>query len=127
MIMCGFDGEEEYATPPHFDTINEETLEESSKVSLHTLTNLVNPQTFCILAKHKDETLKVLIDTRSNNNFIKEGLVRKFGLLVEPAKRFKVYMGNGQHLACHQKCMGLTLVMQGHLFKVDFLLYLFVG
>lgn len=28
-------------------------------------------------------------------------------------------MGNGQHLSCQQKCVGVPLVMQGHLFEVD--------
>jgi hypothetical protein len=63
--------------------------------------------------------LGVLIDTGSNNNFIREALVDKLGLSWVDAKRFKVYMGNGKYLLCNKKSTDVRLELQGHVFIVD--------
>lgn len=74
------------------------------------------------MAQHCAEKLEVLIDDGSNNNFIQEALVGRLGLKWEAAKRFKVYMGNRQHLVCDKKYIGAELVMQG----ISFVAELFV-
>ena len=63
--------------------------------------------------------MEFLIDTGSHNNFIQEGLVTKLGLLNVPAKRFKVYMGNGQSFLCDHMCSSIPLILQGHEFVID--------
>lgn len=71
------------------------------------------------MAKHGTESVEVLIDIGSNNNFIQETLVTKLGLPLEASKRFKVYMGNGQYLTCNKKCADVELELQGTSFTVD--------
>lgn len=71
------------------------------------------------MAKHNKESLEALIDTGSNNNFIQEALVEQLGLCWVETRRFRVYMGNGQHLVCHKKCLAVELEMQGNSFSVD--------
>lgn len=56
------------------------------------------------MAKHGTETLEVLIDTNSNNNFIQETLVEKLDHKWEETQRFKVYMGSGLYLVCYKRC-----------------------
>ncbi|XP_024024277.1 uncharacterized protein LOC112092413 [Morus notabilis] len=95
------------------------TEEVDIEVSLNTLSNSVNPRIFRISAKQGTETLEVLVDTGSNNNFIQEALVEKLGLSCEGSKKFKVYMGNGQYLVCDRLCKGVALDLQGNSFVVD--------
>ncbi|XP_062109432.1 uncharacterized protein LOC133820560 [Humulus lupulus] len=89
------------------------------EVSLNSLSNSLNPRIFRIMAHHGSETLEVLIDTGSNNNFIQEALVAKLRLQCEDTKRFRVYMGNGNFLMCSKVCKGAELSLQGHCFAVD--------
>lgn len=42
------------------------------------------------MARNIVNSLEVLMDIGSNNNFIQEALVEKLGLRNEPSKRFKV-------------------------------------
>ncbi|XP_062114581.1 uncharacterized protein LOC133825687 [Humulus lupulus] len=74
-------------------------------------------------ATHGKETLEVLVDTGSNNNFIQESLAAQLKLPCEDTRRFKVYMGNGNFLLCTKICKEVELVLQGHKFMVD--LYVF--
>ncbi|XP_062093442.1 uncharacterized protein LOC133799441 [Humulus lupulus] len=115
LIMCVQEEELETGTEPDgqdFDTAEEE-------VSLNSLSNSLNPRIFRITAKHSKESLEVLVDTGSNNNFIQEALVYQLQLFSEETKRFKVYMGNGHFLLCSKICKGFELVLQGHKFVVD--------
>jgi hypothetical protein len=116
MVMCGHEEEQESnATQNLSDNIEEEELE----VSLNTFSNSVNPHIFCTSAKVENKVLEVLIDTGSNNNFIREAWVDKLGLSWVEAKRFKVYMGNQQYLLCNKKCTDVRLELQDHVFIVD--------
>ena len=60
------------------------------EVSLHILTNALNPQIFHLTVTYQDHFIEVLIDMGNHNNFIQEGLVKKLGLSSVPAKRFRV-------------------------------------
>lgn len=83
MVMCGHEEEEEN-TKAQIDLVTTlETPEEKLEVSLHPLTNPINPCILRISAKQKTETLEVLIDTGSNTNFVQEGIVHKLGLPIE--------------------------------------------
>uniref|UniRef100_A0A803Q2X2 RNA-directed DNA polymerase n=1 Tax=Cannabis sativa TaxID=3483 RepID=A0A803Q2X2_CANSA len=120
LILCGTEEEEEgerslagESDSSHMD----ETLVD--EVSLNSLSNSANPRIFHIWANHGEETLEVLIDTESNNNFIQESLASKVGLAAEDMKCFKVYMGNGNSLLCSKICHGVELLLQGHQFYVD--------
>ena len=85
---------------------NDSAVEE---VSLNSLSNSANPRIFRLRAKHKSEALEVLIDTGSNNNFIQESLANRLELAWEETKVFKVYMGNGNFLACSKICRAVEL------------------
>lgn len=118
LIMCG--GEEQENGTEDADKGGEDvSAEEEVEVSLNAFSNSVNPHVYRIPAKIGKEALEVLIDTGSNNNFIQETLVEKLALTWKEAKRFKVYMGNGQYLNCDKICAGVELEMQGNCFKVD--------
>lgn len=92
---------------------------DEQEVSLHSLTNTSSPQIFRIFAVCGKQAVEVLIDTGSHSSFIQETLVDRLGLENEPSNRFKVYMGNGQHLFCERRCNGVKIIMQGHEFVVD--------
>lgn len=119
LLMCDKDednGDFEESSSKKDHTSKEEEIE----IILHALSNSVNLQFFCIMARHGIEDLEVLIDTGSNNNFIQHALVEKLGLGYEETKRFKVYMGNDHYLVCDRMCKRVELTMQGHQFMVDF-------
>lgn len=59
-------------------------------MSLNSLSNSTNLRIFRIMARNIVNSLEVLMDIGSNNNFIQEALVEKLGLRNEPSKRFKV-------------------------------------
>ena len=92
LIMCVHEDDEREdmmdASNPYFDSPEEE-------MSLHSLSNSLNPTIFRIMATHGKESLEVLVDTGSNNNFIQEALVYQLKLCSEDTKWFKVYMSNG--------------------------------
>ncbi|XP_062102862.1 uncharacterized protein LOC133813740 [Humulus lupulus] len=96
-----------------------EEQEDEEEESLNAFSNSTNPQIFCILGNHGRESLDVLIDTGSNNNFIQDNLAEKLHLSWEATKAFKVYMGNEQSLSCSKLCKGVTLELQMHKFMVD--------
>lgn len=72
-----------------------------------------------LATQHNSESLEVLIDTGSNNNFIQKNLAQRLGLHTADTKKFKVYMGNGNSLWCSQVCSGVELSLQGHKFLID--------
>ncbi|XP_062119217.1 uncharacterized protein LOC133832962 [Humulus lupulus] len=116
LIMC-VQRDEDVESGTETGVLEFETTEE--EVSLNSLSNSMNPRIFRIMAKHEKESLEVLVDTGSNNNFIQESLVYQLQLSFEETKRFKVYMGNGNFLLCSKICKDVELVLQGHKFVVD--------
>lgn len=117
LILCGYDEDEPEDSKN--DSLQEFEENTEDEVSLNSLSNSMNPRIFRIMAQHGKETLEVLIDTGSHNNFIQEALVSELQLTWEDTKRFKVYMGNGNFLLCSKICRGVELSLQGHLFEVD--------
>ena len=86
---------EDYGELPNDSTsdTNPATMDEIAskpEVSLHALTIASNLQIFCLTATYWEHIVEVLIDTRSHNNFIQEGLVEKLELQSVPAQRFCV-------------------------------------
>uniref|UniRef100_A0A803PMN4 Uncharacterized protein n=1 Tax=Cannabis sativa TaxID=3483 RepID=A0A803PMN4_CANSA len=111
------------------DEINEGELGDPTfkEVSLNSLSNSSNLRIFRLQAKHITESLGVLINTGSNNNFIQESLAIHLGIPCEETKVFKVYMGNGNSLVCLKVCHGVELLLQGHQFTVDLYVLLIWG
>ncbi|XP_060969922.1 uncharacterized protein LOC133037114 [Cannabis sativa] len=116
LIMCVQDEED---ASMGADEEEHEIDSPEEEVSLNSLSNSLNPRIFRITAKHGNESLEVLVDTSSNNNFIQESLATQLNLPWEETKRFKVYMGNGNFLLCYKLCKEVELWLQGHRFIVD--------
>ncbi|XP_073137569.1 uncharacterized protein [Henckelia pumila] len=93
--------------------------DEEVEVSLHALTSASNPRIFRLTARFERTCVEILLDTGSHHNFIQEGLVTKLGMSCVTARRFRVYMGNGQYLWCEKMCPQVPLTMQGHEFCID--------
>ena len=89
----------------------EEEIVSNQEVRLHAFTNNSDPRIFYIAATYKENSLEVLIDTGSHNNFIQEGLVDRLSLLSVRVPKFRVYMGNGQFLLCDHLCMNIYLLL----------------
>lgn len=71
----------------HKEKMDKQEEEEIREVSLNTFSNANNLRIFQILAKHGAQTIEVLIDIGSNNNFIQEALVEKLGLKCTLTKK----------------------------------------
>ena len=62
----------------------------------------------------------VLIDGGSTHNFIDLNVVSKFGLHVMKDKTFQVMVANREKIYCVDRCLTLTLLIQGYPITFDF-------
>ena len=66
-----------------------------------------------------EQPVMVLIDGGSTHNFIKSTIANKLSLLIVCISAFQVFVGNGASIECTAKCVGLPIVIQGHVFTMD--------
>lgn len=63
--------------------------------------------------------MSIFVDSGSTHNFVQEGKISEWMLLVSPIQEFFGAMGNGEKLHCHKICRAVELIVQQHKFKVD--------
>lgn len=78
-----------------------------------------HPSTLRVVRRYGKRQVKILIDNRSNNNFIKPRVADKLNLKRTPIIEFKVWTRSAEHLLCKSKCENMSLNIQGHGFIVD--------
>ena len=107
----------------NFSPKSEEDVINGYISSLNALAGQVNPRSLRLIGEICTHHFQVLIDNSgSTHNIIKPTLVEQLGLPIQPILTFRVYIGNGDFLACKFLCPQVTLTMQG----TDFSLNLFV-
>nr|GMD63279.1 Transposon Ty3-G Gag-Pol polyprotein [Ipomoea batatas] len=103
--------------PTHMS--DEETIVLGDISSLHAMTGPGNPRSLQLWGQVGGDQIQVLIDGGSTHNFIQPSIAERLNLATKQVTPFRVYIGNGDSLACTYCCQNATLVMQGNEFEVD--------
>nr|GLL17711.1 uncharacterized protein LOC107177859 [Ipomoea trifida] len=123
LLLGTDDGEEEGDNaevgelPTHMS--DEETIVLGDISSLHAMAGPGNPRSLQLWGQVSGDQIQVLIDGGSTHNFIQPSIAERLNLATKQVTPFRVYIGNGDSLACTYCCQNATLVMQGNEFEVD--------
>ncbi|CAA0838264.1 Unknown protein [Striga hermonthica] len=119
LCLLGNDDDDELGGEANSDPNPDEELVTADISSLNTLAGQSNPRSLRIAGKIKGKNLQVLIDSGSTHNFIKTSVAESLGLPVESTNKFRVYVGNGDHMVCEYSCPSVELELQHNIFSVD--------
>ncbi|RWW12970.1 hypothetical protein GW17_00023341 [Ensete ventricosum] len=103
----------------------EEVTEEeqwSADCTMHALADYANPQTMKVGGLLKQQSIIVLIDTGSTNNFINNKVVVRIALHIKDCSKFDVKVANGRILKCDRRCPRVKLLLQNQQIIADFFL-----
>ncbi|KAK0608629.1 hypothetical protein LWI29_033588 [Acer saccharum] len=107
--------------PNSSESTTEPTEEEFiPEISFHAIAGTTHPQTLRVVGKLRNREVTVLIDGGSTHNFIDQSVVTKLGLPMVRDQTFQVMVANREKINCAGRCMGLTLIIQGHSVRADF-------
>lgn len=95
------------------------SMEVVSEISINALSRQFHPNTLRVIGKCGGKEVKILIDSGSNNNFIRPDAVEKLKLQQMQITGFKVGTGSGAFLYCKNKCEQVSLFIQGQEFTTD--------
>jgi hypothetical protein len=96
--------------------------EDLMAVTVHALAGYSNPQTMKVSGYLKRQSVTVLIDTGSTNNFLDEDVAKRLSIPVEPCDQFEVKLADGRTLTCQGKCSRAKLLVQDQELRADFFL-----
>ena len=85
---------------------NKEDAEEEPQptdVTVHTLAGYSNPQTMKVGGLLKQQSITVLVDTGSSNNFLNSKVTIQMALPIENCSRFDVKVVDGRILNCDRR------------------------
>ena len=91
-------------------------IDESVTYDVHALAGYSNPRTMKIEGFLKRQSVTVLIDTSSTNNFMDSKVAKRLAYPIEQCDKFQVKVANGQVLAWDSNCHRVKIVMQGQEF-----------
>ncbi|WJZ88044.1 hypothetical protein VitviT2T_007377 [Vitis vinifera] len=99
-----------------------ELMIDHPQISFHAFTRQLIPSTLKLAGSINGQSVVVLIDGGSTNNFIQSRLTKHLGLTVQTSPHLKVTIGNGDSLGCAGACSRVPLVLGEAYFAVDLLL-----
>ncbi|RVW75982.1 hypothetical protein CK203_052825 [Vitis vinifera] len=99
-----------------------ELMIDHPQISFHAFTGQLIRSTLKLAGSINGQSVVVLIDGGSTNNFIQSRLTKHLGLTVQTSPHLKVTIGNGDSLGCAGACSRVPLVLGEAYFAVDLLL-----
>jgi len=90
------------------------------RLSLNVFTGQYNLQTFQVTAQLAGRSIQILVDSGSSHNFLQARLAKQLGLITAPTRPLSILVGNNDSLHCGHMVRGTQLLIQEHLFTVDF-------
>ena len=63
--------------------------------------------------------VNILVDSGSTYNFIKPSVATSLNLCRINIPYFKFFVGSGDFIWCHSKCINIDIIVQGVSFKID--------
>lgn len=100
--------------------VNAELSSLEPEISLNAVEGEFHPKTLRVTGFYKKEAIKILIDSGSMYNFIRESVARRLKLEFTPTDEFRVVTRGGQTLTCGNKCNAVGLIVQGIKVVADF-------
>ncbi|RWW51435.1 hypothetical protein BHE74_00042213 [Ensete ventricosum] len=91
---------------------------------VYVLINYVNPQTMKVGGFLKQQSITILIDTGSTNNFLNSKVVARMVLHIEDCSKFDVEITDSRILKCDQRCPQVKLLLQNQEIITNFFLFL---
>nr|GMD19110.1 dof zinc finger protein DOF4.5-like [Ipomoea batatas] len=88
--------------------------------SLNSLAGPGNPRSLKLLGEVNGQKLQILIDSGSTHNFVQPKIAEQLQLHALKVTPFRVYVGNGDSLACSHSCKQVPLTLHGTEFLIDF-------
>ncbi|RZS10465.1 hypothetical protein BHM03_00041730 [Ensete ventricosum] len=104
---------------------SEEVTEEEPQpadFTVHALAGYSNPQTMKVGGLLKHQSITVLIDTGSTNNFLNSKVAARMALQIESCNKFNVEVTDGRILKCAQLCPQVKLLLQDQEVVANFFL-----
>ncbi|XP_022879618.1 uncharacterized protein LOC111397108 [Olea europaea var. sylvestris] len=89
-------------------------------ISFHAMDGQHFPRTLRFTGTITGQKVQILIDGGSTHNFIQERLVQHLRVPVLPSKHFSILVGNGESIACTERCPPLPIWIQQQSFLVNF-------
>lgn len=108
------------------DLFNMEVVAETCDISIHALHGTTCYKTLRLPGYCLHRTLNILIDTGSTHNFIDKDLVTKMGWKVDSCELLDANLADGNTMPISGVCKGIEWLLQGSVFRADFLL-LYLG
>jgi len=88
--------------------------------SLHALSGHSAPETLRMTGTIQDLQVSILIDRGSTHNFLHHKVVTALKLDTQDIAPLRVMVSNGEEIRCQQQCSNVTVLIQKHLFTIDF-------
>ncbi|KAJ4749205.1 polyprotein [Rhynchospora pubera] len=105
---------------PILDLLVQQSEEQPSpEISLNAFLGQRSPKSMSMTGSINGHPIQVLIDSGSTNNFISNRMSSFLTLPTSPTQPFKVRVGSGAYLQCHQICNEVSLFLQSHTFNLD--------
>ena len=103
----------------HVESIEIESHMAEAEITLYALLGSPSPSTMRIKGKINGYWVVILLDTGSTHNFLDAAVLSKFQLSLDPTISFEVKVANGATIKTMGVCVGVKVVMQGHMFSMD--------
>ncbi|KAJ4757403.1 polyprotein [Rhynchospora pubera] len=110
---------DEVATPVLDLLVQPSEEQPSPEISLNAFLGQRSPKSMSMTGSINGHPIQVLIDSGSTNNFISNRMSSFLTLPTSPTQPFKVRVGSGAYLQCHQICNEVSLFLQSHTFNLD--------
>ncbi|RWW56399.1 hypothetical protein BHE74_00036888 [Ensete ventricosum] len=89
---------------------------------MHALAGYTNLQTMKVRGLLKQQSITILINTKSTNNFMNSKVATHMVLHIEDYSRFDVKVANDRILKCNRRCSCVKLMLQDQEIVIDFFL-----
>ena len=103
----------------HVESVETESHMAEAKITLYALLGSPSPGTMRIKGKISGYWVVILLDTGNTHNFLDAAILSKLQLRLDPTVSFEVKVANGATINTMGVCVGVKVVMQGHMFSVD--------
>ena len=103
----------------HVESVETESHMAEAEITLYALLGSPSPSTMRIKCKINGYWVVILLDIGSTHNFLDAAILSKLQLSLDPTVSFEVKVANGATIKTMGVCVGVKVVMQGHMFSVD--------
>lgn len=109
----------EVTYPPINTSELDPSLAEPTQINLYALMGHLFPQTLRVMGHINKSHVDFLFDSGSTHYFLRDCVVKKLGMAIDPAQSFQVLVDNEEQLQCTTMCSLVHLFLGTHKLLVD--------